>query len=67
MDIYIYIYIYRSEGLPLRDMLSLGEWRMGLGWSGKILPSPPSPSPFVYQVVLVQKVVVVVIVMVLGW
>ena len=35
--------------LPLRDMLSLGAWRMGLGCSGKILPppspSPPSPSP----------------------
>ena len=30
--------------LPLRDMISLGAWRMGLGCSGKILPSP-SPSP----------------------
>ena len=30
--------------LPLRDMLSLGAWRMGLGCSGKILPPlPPSP------------------------
>ena len=36
--IYIYIYIhiyidiwYQSEGLLLRDMLSLGAWRMGLG------------------------------------
>ena len=37
---------YRSEGLPLRDMSSLGAWRMGLGCSGKILPpSPSSPSP----------------------
>ena len=26
--------------LPLRDMLSLDAWRMGLGCSGKILPSP---------------------------
>ena len=32
--------------LPLRDMISLGAWRMGLGCSGKILPSPsPSSSP----------------------
>ena len=35
--------------LPLRDMISLGAWRMGLGCSGKILPSPSpppsSPSP----------------------
>ena len=30
--------------LPLRDMISLGAWRMGLGCSGKILPSPPSPT-----------------------
>ena len=30
--------------LPLRDMKALGAWRMGLGRSGKILPSP-SPSP----------------------
>ena len=38
----------RSEGLPLRDMLSLGAWRMGLGCSGKILPSssPLSPASF---------------------
>ena len=35
----------RSEGLPSRDMLSLGAWRMGLGCSGKILPPPPPPSP----------------------
>ena len=35
---------YRSEGLPLRDMLSLGAWRMGLGCSGKILPPPPPLS-----------------------
>ena len=32
--------------LPLRDMISLGAWMMGLGCSGKILPSPsPPPSP----------------------
>merc|ERR1711927_117436 len=31
--------------LPLRDMISLGAWRMGLGCSGKILPSPPPSSP----------------------
>ena len=32
--------------LPLRDMISLGAWRMGLGCSGEILPSssPSSPS-----------------------
>ena len=35
----------RSEGLSLRDMLSLGAWRMGLGCSGKSLPLPPSPPP----------------------
>jgi hypothetical protein len=35
----------RSEGLPLRDMLSLGAWRMGLGCSGEILPSSPSSPP----------------------
>ena len=42
---YIYIYIYRSERLSLRDMLSLGTWKMGLGCSGKILPPSPSPPP----------------------
>ena len=31
--------------LPLRDMISLGAWRMGLGCSGKVLPSSPSPPP----------------------
>ena len=31
----IYGSIYRSEGLSLRDMLSLGAWRMVLGCSGK--------------------------------
>ena len=31
--------------LPLRDMISLGAWRMGLGCSGEILPSPSSPPP----------------------
>ena len=31
--------------MPLRDMISLGAWRMGLGCSGKILPSPPSSPP----------------------
>ena len=31
--------------LPLRDMISLGAWRMGLGCPGKILPSPPPSSP----------------------
>ena len=40
----------QSEGLSLRDMLSLGAWRMGLGCSGKTLPSSPSPSPFGYLV-----------------
>ena len=29
--------------LPLRDMISLGAWRMGLGCSGEILPSPSTP------------------------
>ena len=29
--------------LPLRDMISLGAWRMGLGCSGKMFPSSPSP------------------------
>ena len=58
--IYIYIYIPIDAGqplranytsiyigvrdLPLRDMLSLGAWRMGLGCSAEILPSS-SPSP----------------------
>ena len=37
-------HINRSEGLSLRDMLSLSAWRVGLGCSGKILPPPPSPS-----------------------
>ena len=31
---------YRREGLALTDVLSLGAWRMGLGCSGKYLPSP---------------------------
>ena len=35
--------LYRSEGIPLRDMLSLGALGMGPGWTGKIIP-PPSPS-----------------------
>ena len=46
--IYIYIFLYIPyigvRDSPLRDMLSLGAWRMGLGCSGKILPPPP-PSP----------------------
>ena len=33
----------RSEELSLLDMLSLGAYRMGLGCSGKILPSSSSP------------------------
>ena len=38
--------VCRSEGLSLRDLLSLGAWRMGLGCSRKIIPPPPSsPSP----------------------
>ena len=46
----LHIYTHRSEGTPLRDMLSLGALGMGPGWPGKILPSsppspPPSPSP----------------------
>ena len=42
---YIYIYIGVRD-LPLRDMISLGAWRTGLGCSGKILPlSSPSFSP----------------------
>ena len=46
-NIYIYIYIYIGvRDLPLRDMISLDAWRMGLGCSGEILPSsPPSSSP----------------------
>ena len=43
MHIYIYIYI-RVRNLPLRDMISLGAWKMGHGCSGKICPSS-SPSP----------------------
>ena len=39
------IVLCRSEGLPLRDMLSLGAWRMGLGCSGKIIPPSPPSSP----------------------
>ena len=35
----------RSGGLSLRDMLSLGAWRMGLGCSRKFLPPPSSSSP----------------------
>ena len=35
---------YRSEGFALRDMLSLGAWRMGLGCSGDIPPPPPQYS-----------------------
>jgi hypothetical protein len=41
------IYICWREGLSLRDMLSLGARKMGLGYSGKVLllPSPmPLPS-----------------------
>ena len=38
-----YYYLYRSEGIPLRDMLSLGALGMGPGWPGKIIPSS---SPF---------------------
>ena len=41
----MYIYIYRSEGFALTGYDIPGSWRMGLGCSGKILPSPPSPSP----------------------
>ena len=69
--------MYRSEGLSLRDMLSLGAWRMGLGCSGKILPSPPSspPSPLDYvdsvdyvdYVVFVVYVVYVVYVVCVVW
>ena len=33
------------RNLPLRDMISLGARRMGLGCSGKILSSPSPPSP----------------------
>ena len=43
LSLYIYIYIGVKD-LPLRDMISLGAWRTGLGCSGKILPSSPSPS-----------------------
>ena len=35
----------RSEGIALRDMLSLGALGMGPGWPGKILPPSPSSSP----------------------
>ena len=42
MYINIYIYIYMgARDLPLQDVLSLGAWRMGLGYSAKLLP--PSP------------------------
>ena len=41
----IYFMYCRSKGLSLRDMLSLGARRMGLGCSGKILlSSSPSSS-----------------------
>ena len=43
-NMYIYIHI-AARDLPLRDMISLGAWRMGLGCSGEILPSPPPSSP----------------------
>ena len=36
-------YDHRSEGLYVRDMLSLGEWRMGQGCSGATLPPLSSP------------------------
>ena len=42
--IFPYISLYRSEGFPLRDMLSLGALRMGPGWAGEIR-SPPPPPP----------------------
>ena len=33
--------------MSVRDMFSLGAWRMGPGWSGEILPpSSSSPSAF---------------------
>ncbi len=39
----IYIYIYRSEGLPLRDILSLSTLAGGVGLAG-IVPPPSSTS-----------------------
>jgi len=35
MTISYNIHYFWSEGVSLRDMLSLGAWRMGLGYSGK--------------------------------
>ena len=35
----MHLNVYRSEGLSLRVMLSLGAWRVGLGCAGKILPT----------------------------
>ena len=43
-DICEHIQIIGVRDLPLRDMISLGAWRMGLGCSGEIPPSS-SPSP----------------------
>ena len=52
LSLYIYILIYSLyilyigvRDLPLRDMISLGAWRMGLGCSVKMLPSPPLSPP----------------------
>ena len=36
--------------LPLRDMLSLGAWRMGLGCSGNVVPPSSSASPGPFEV-----------------
>ena len=36
-----YKHLLRSAGLPLRNMLSLGAWRMGLGCSGKTIRRRP--------------------------
>ena len=43
----------RSKGLSLQDMLFLGAWRMGLGFSGKVLP--PSSSPGLFKIWLVHN------------
>ena len=47
--------------MSLWDMLSLGVWRMGLGWLGEILPPPPSLPPFWVVVVVVVVVIIIIV------